>query len=59
MDLASLGQAGTWLEELRHHKGEGLISSDIEGSEGILNFCAACKYLEEKDRRLEEEEFLY
>ena len=54
MDLASLGQAGTWLEELRHHKGEGLISSDIEGSEGILNFCAACKYLEEKDRRLEE-----
>ena len=40
------------MEELRHHKGEGLISSDIEGSEGILN-------LEEKDRRLEEEEFLY
>ena len=28
MDLASLGQAGTWLEELRHHKGEGLTGDN-------------------------------
>ena len=37
MNLTSLVKAGTWLEELRHHKGEGL---------GEDSFCSHCKTVE-------------
>jgi len=43
MDLTSLGQAGSWLQALRHHKGEGLNGDD--------NFCAQCLNWEERRGR--------
>jgi len=39
MDLKALGQNGSWLAELKHHKGEGL---DKESSEAET--CSQCNY---------------
>jgi len=43
MDLTSLVRNGSWLEELKYHKGEGLDTED----KSVENRCQQCRIMEE------------